>query len=98
MAAVSQSSLQHPYDMQLLTHEDLHENIYGIKHFCVSQADITENETQLRECFSNGMQITNTTESHGYIPVNTSTRVFSFWSCVLGSIQDLLTLHTMTPP
>jgi hypothetical protein len=48
-------SLQHPYDMQLLTHkilQDIHEftqeKINAIEYFYVSQADITKTETGLR--------------------------------------------------
>lgn len=57
----------------------------------MSQADITETETELNEWFSNCMQISNTTENYCYIQLNLNTmRAFRvsgsstfFETCVL---------------
>jgi hypothetical protein len=54
---VARASFQHLYDKQMLTHKDFYEfsqgNINGIIVFFVSQKDITDNETELKEHFSN---------------------------------------------
>jgi hypothetical protein len=53
------------------------ENVHGIKYLYVSQADITVTETELKEHFSDSMQITNTRENHCYIRLNSNkVRVF----------------------
>jgi hypothetical protein len=73
----ARASLQCPYDKRILTPKDFYEfaqeNIHGIKYFYLSQVDITETETELKEHFSNCTQITNTGESHCYIPLNSNT-------------------------
>jgi hypothetical protein len=54
------------------------ENIHGIRQFCMSQVEVTETESELKERFSNSVQIPGTTESHFYIALNSNTfRVFS---------------------
>jgi hypothetical protein len=43
------------------------ENSHGIKHFSVSQVGIRETKTELKEYFSNCMEIPNIKENHYYI-------------------------------
>jgi hypothetical protein len=54
-------SLQCPYDKQILTTKDFYEltqeDIQGIKHFYMSHVDITEADKELKEHFSNYIQI-----------------------------------------
>jgi hypothetical protein len=41
-----------------------------LKYFYVSQEDITDNETELKEHFSNCVQFSNTIQNQCYIPLN----------------------------
>jgi hypothetical protein len=44
-----------------------------LKYSSMSQEDITANETQLKEYFSNCVQFSNTGENQCYIPLNHNT-------------------------
>jgi hypothetical protein len=72
----AKANLQRPYK-QTLTPKDFYEFaqkiINGRKFFYVSKVDVTETKTQLKECFSNCMQIPDTRENHCYIPLNSNT-------------------------
>lgn len=59
-----------------------------LKYFYVSQEDITDNETELKERFSNCVQFSNTIENQCYIPLNRNTvEFFEFLVQVYSLIQ-----------